>query len=59
MSKNEAKELAIKFIDEQRRILESHGDAVIRSKCKDAVSGAQKIFETLSSKPASIQTKSS
>lgn len=47
MSKNEAKELAKKYIEEQRRILESHGDTVVRAKFREAVNGAQKTFEMI------------
>jgi hypothetical protein len=55
MSKHDAKELAKRFIDEQSRILESHGDSVVRSKYKDAVAGAQKTFEAISAKPATSE----
>ena len=48
MSKNEAKEFAKRFIEEQKRILESYGDTVVRAKYNDAVNGAQRTFETIS-----------
>lgn len=47
MSKNEAKELAKRYIQEQKKVLESHGDSVVRGKFKEAVNGAQKTFETI------------
>lgn len=47
MSKNEVKKLAKKYIEDQKQILESHGDSVVRSKYKQALEGAQKTFEIL------------
>ena len=37
MSKDQAKKLAEKFIEEQARILEEYGDSVVKSKRKNAV----------------------
>lgn len=49
MSAQQAKELAQRFIEEQKRILGKHGDAPVRaSKCKEAVSSVQKTFQALS-----------
>ena len=50
MSSDDIKKLAQQFIDEQKRILEEHGDGVVRSKYKDAVASAQKTFEAISAK---------
>lgn len=52
MSKTEARELAKKYIEEQRRVLESHGDSALRSKVKEAVDGAQRTFEIISTASA-------
>lgn len=51
MSKQELRELAKRFIDDQKHILESHGDTIVRSKYKEAVAAAQKTFEAISAKP--------
>jgi hypothetical protein len=51
MSTNDAKKLAKDFIDAQKRILEEHGDTIVRSKYKDAVEGARKTFLAMSAKP--------
>jgi|HubBroStandDraft_6_1064221.scaffolds.fasta_scaffold572400_1 hypothetical protein len=48
MSDAQIKKLARTFIEEQKRILEEYGDGVVRSKCKDAVEGAQKTFRMIS-----------
>jgi hypothetical protein len=48
MSTDQAKKLAKQFIEDQKQILEAHGDKVVRSKCKDAIEGAQRTFEALS-----------
>jgi len=50
MSKEQAKKMAEKFIEEQARILEEYGDRVIKSKRKDAVASVQQIFQALGSK---------
>jgi vacuolar-type H+-ATPase subunit E/Vma4 len=50
MSKDQAKRLAEKFIDEQARILEEYGDRVIKSKRKSAVASVQQIFQAIGSK---------
>ncbi len=51
MSKNDVKKLAEQFIAEQKRILEEHGDTIVRSKYKDAIEGARKTFSAISAKP--------
>ena len=48
MSSDQAKKLAKQFIDDQKQILEAHGDKVVRSKYREAVMGAQRTFEALS-----------
>ncbi len=47
MSTDQARKLAKQFIDDQKQILEAHGDSIVRSKYNDAVAGAQRTFETL------------
>jgi hypothetical protein len=48
MSDAQIKKLARTFIEEQKKILEEYGDGVVRSKCADAVKGAQKTFRMIS-----------
>lgn len=55
MSKNEVRELAKKYIDEQKKVLESHGDSVARGKIKNAVTGAQKTFEMIAKSSSQIK----
>jgi hypothetical protein len=52
MSADQAKKLAQKFIEDQKRILEEYGDSVVKSKCKDAVASVQEIFKAIASRPA-------
>jgi hypothetical protein len=59
MSKDQAKEFAQKFIDEQKRILEEFGDSAVASKCKEAVASAQKLFQELSAKAKTEKIHSS
>jgi hypothetical protein len=54
MSNAQIKILAKQFIDEQKRILEEHGDRVVRSKYKEAIVSAEKTFQKMSAKPASL-----
>jgi hypothetical protein len=58
MSKERAKKLAEKFIDEQAKILEEYGDSVIKSKRKSAVASVQQIFQAIGSKPMNGKTAS-
>ena len=61
MSDREIKKLARLYIDGQKKILEEHGDSIVRSKYKEAVASAEKTFRTIASKPKSssmIQAKS-
>lgn len=51
MSKDQIKKFAKDFIEEQKRILEAHGDRVVRSKYNDAILSAQRTFEAISAKP--------
>ena len=51
MSKDQAKKLAEKFIEEQERILLEYGDSVVKSKRKNAVASVQQIFQAIASKP--------
>ena len=53
MSKAEAKKMAEKFIEEQKRILEQYGDGVVKSKCKEAVMSVQAVFQQIAAKPSS------
>jgi predicted DNA repair protein MutK len=48
MSSEQARKLAKQFINEQKQILEAHGDRVVRSKYKDAIAGAERTFQALS-----------
>jgi vacuolar-type H+-ATPase subunit H len=57
MSKEEAKKLAEKFIQEQERIIEEYGDSVVKSKRKDAIASVQQIFEAIASRPVVTTTK--
>jgi hypothetical protein len=50
MSDDRAKQMAQKFIEGQKKILEQYGDKVIQSKCKDAVSSVTKVFKAINSK---------
>lgn len=52
MSKTEARKLAEQFMKEQQRILEEHGDRVVKSRCKGAVASVQQIFEAIANKPS-------
>jgi hypothetical protein len=54
MSTDDTKKLAKQFIDDQKRILEQHGDRVVRSKYKDAIAGAQRTFEAISTASAKL-----
>jgi hypothetical protein len=47
MSTDQVKKFAKQFIDDQKQILEAHGDSAVRSKYNDAIAGAQRTFETL------------
>jgi hypothetical protein len=47
---DEARALARKFIEEQKRILEEHGDGVVEEKYKHAVASVQEVFQTLAAK---------
>jgi hypothetical protein len=53
MSSQQAKELAQKFIEEQKRILNKHGDTSVRT--KEAVTSAQKTFQNLSTAAKAIK----
>jgi uncharacterized membrane protein len=53
MSKEQAKKLAEKFIEEQERILVEYGDSVVKSKRKNAVASVQQIFQAIAAKPMS------
>ena len=57
MSKEQAKKLAEKFIQEQERILEEYGDSVVKSKRKAAIASVQQIFQAIASRPASTPVK--
>ncbi len=57
MSEEQAKKLAQKFIEDQKRILEEYGDSVVKSKCKDAVASVQEIFKAIASKPTETRAK--
>jgi hypothetical protein len=48
MSEAEIKKLAKTFIEEQKKILEQHGDGIARGKYKEALAGAQKTFQMIS-----------
>jgi hypothetical protein len=59
MSDDRAKQRAQKFIEEQKRILVEHGDSVVQSKCKDAVSSVTKVFKAIgTTSKHSVQAKS-
>lgn len=47
MSNAQAKQMAEKFIEEQKKILEQYGDKVVQSKCKDAVTSVAKVFKAI------------
>jgi hypothetical protein len=49
MSTDQAKKMATQFINDQKQILEAHGDKVVQSKYKDAIAGAQRTFAAISS----------
>jgi hypothetical protein len=55
MSNDQIKKLAKTFIEEQRRILEEHGDGVVRSKYNAAIASAQKTFASMTAKPKSAK----
>lgn len=59
MSRDQLKKFAKQFIDDQKRILEEHGDKVIHSKYKEAIDSAQKTFEAISAKPNTLAAKKS
>jgi hypothetical protein len=48
MSEAQIKKLAKEFIEEQKRILVQHGDRVVSKKYKEALAGAQKTFQMIS-----------
>lgn len=54
MSEAQIKKLAKTFIEEQKRILEQHGDGVAKSKYREAVAGAQRTFQMISSASAKM-----
>ncbi len=56
MSSKQIKQLAKEFIDQQKRILEQHGDRIVRSKYRDAVDGARKTFEAISTASAKLKS---
>jgi len=58
MSKEQAKKLAEKFIEEQERILVKYGDSVVKSKRKNAVASVQQIFQEIASKSTDEKTVS-
>jgi hypothetical protein len=55
MSNIEVKQLAKKYIEEQKKVLESHGDSIVRGKFKDAVNGAEKTFEMIARSHSQIK----
>lgn len=55
MSSTQIKELAEQFIEEQKHVLEQHGDAIVRARYKEAVDGARKTFETISAASAKLK----
>jgi hypothetical protein len=55
MSSNQIKQLAKQFIEEEKQVLERHGDRIVRSKYKEAVNGARKTFEAISSASAKLK----
>jgi len=57
MSNQQIKQLAKEFIDSQKRILEEHGDRVVRAKYKDAIADAQKTFQTISTASNAMKTR--
>ncbi len=56
MSTEQIRKFARQFIDEQKKILEEHGDAIVRSKYKAAIRSAQRTFEEISAKPSQRPT---
>jgi hypothetical protein len=54
MSDTEIKKLAREFIDSQKKILEEHGDSIVKSKYEEAVVSAEKIFRSIVTKPKSV-----
>jgi hypothetical protein len=64
MTDTEVKKLARQFMNEQKEILEEHGDTVVRSKYKEAVLSAERTFRAIVSgtaataKTPSAQSKS-
>ena len=59
MPGDKIKQLAKNFIDDQKRILTKHGDGIVKSKCRDAVDGARKTFETISAASAKLKASAS
>lgn len=55
MSNDQIRKIAKQFIEDQKRILEEHGDSVVRSKYKEAIASAQKTFAAISAKPVSLK----
>ena len=51
MLNDEIKKIAKQFIDDQKRILEEHGDSVVRSRYQDALASAEKTFKAISAPP--------
>lgn len=58
MSTDQAKKLATQFINEQKRILESHGDKIVQSKYRDAIAGAQRTFAAISTASSKLASHS-
>ena len=54
MSGAQIKKIAKTFIEDQKRILEQHGDGIAKSKYKEAVAGAQRTFQMISSASAKM-----
>jgi hypothetical protein len=53
MTDTQVKKLARRFMNEQKEILEEHGDKIVRSKYKEALLSAERTFRAIASGTAS------
>jgi hypothetical protein len=57
MSVEETRKFAKQYMDEQRRILEQHGDKVVKSRYREAVNAAEQTFSVLTRKAATCASE--
>jgi hypothetical protein len=58
MSDKKIRQLARRFMNEQKKILEEHGDRVVRGKYHQAVASAERTFREIASATAKAKSAS-